>query len=103
LQVYSSVEGGKGRSGQLPLNMHGSAETNPNRQKNRMFCTLWYQFMLKYLVMGPIGFNEILIILVIILLLFGAKKIPELMRGMGKGMREFNDARNDKKEDPKPE
>ena len=44
--------------------------------------------------MGPIGFNEILIILVIILLLFGAKKIPELMRGVGKGMREFTDAKN---------
>ena len=43
--------------------------------------------------MGPIGFNEILIILVIILLLFGAKKIPELMRGVGKGVREFSDAR----------
>ncbi|MGN6164008.1 MAG: Sec-independent protein translocase subunit TatA/TatB [Flavisolibacter sp.] len=43
--------------------------------------------------MGPIGFNEILIILVIILLLFGAKKIPELMRGVGRGMREFNDAK----------
>jgi sec-independent protein translocase protein TatA len=40
-----------------------------------------------------LGFNEILIILAIILLLFGAKKIPELMRGMGKGMREFNDAK----------
>ena len=44
--------------------------------------------------MGPLGFNEILIILVIILLLFGAKKIPELMRGVGKGMREFSDAKN---------
>lgn len=44
--------------------------------------------------MGPLGFNEILIILVIILLLFGAKKIPELMRGVGKGMREFNEAKN---------
>jgi len=44
--------------------------------------------------MGPIGFNEILIILAIILLLFGAKKIPELMRGVGKGIREFSDAKN---------
>ena len=43
--------------------------------------------------MGPIGFNEILIILVIVLLLFGAKKIPELMRGVGKGIREFSDAK----------
>ena len=49
--------------------------------------------------MGPIGFNEILIILVIILLLFGAKKIPELMRGVGKGMREFTDAKNSARKD----
>lgn len=51
--------------------------------------------------MGPIGFNEILIILVIVLLLFGAKKIPELMRGVGKGMREFNDAKADSQKDIK--
>lgn len=44
--------------------------------------------------MGPLGFNEILIILVIVLLLFGGKKIPELMRGLGKGMREFNEAKS---------
>lgn len=44
--------------------------------------------------MGPLGFNEILIILVIVLLLFGGKKIPELMRGLGKGIREFNDAKS---------
>ncbi|HWJ26390.1 MAG TPA: twin-arginine translocase TatA/TatE family subunit [Flavisolibacter sp.] len=43
--------------------------------------------------MGPLGFNEILIILVIVLLLFGGKKIPELMRGLGRGIREFNDAK----------
>ena len=44
--------------------------------------------------MGPLGFNEILIILVIVLLLFGGRKIPELMRGLGKGIREFNDAKS---------
>ena len=44
--------------------------------------------------MGPLGFNEILIILLIVLLLFGGKKIPELMRGLGRVMREFNDAKN---------
>jgi sec-independent protein translocase protein TatA len=49
--------------------------------------------------MGPLGFNEILIILVIVLLLFGAKKIPELMRGVGKGMREFSDAKNNVKKE----
>jgi sec-independent protein translocase protein TatA len=45
--------------------------------------------------MGPIGFTEILIILAIVLLLFGAKKIPELMKGVGKGIREFSDAKKD--------
>jgi sec-independent protein translocase protein TatA len=44
--------------------------------------------------MGPFGFNEILIILVIVLLLFGAKKIPELMKGLGKGVREFKEAKD---------
>lgn len=44
--------------------------------------------------MGPLGFTEIAIILVIVLLLFGGKKIPELMRGLGKGIREFSDAKN---------
>ncbi len=44
--------------------------------------------------MGPLGFNEILIIFIIILLLFGGRKIPELMRGLGKGVREFNDAKS---------
>ena len=53
--------------------------------------------LLKLYIMGPIGFNEILIILVIILLLFGAKKIPDLMRGVGRGIREFSDAKNQEK------
>jgi len=44
--------------------------------------------------MGPLGFNEILVIMIIVLLLFGGKKIPELMRGLGRGVREFNDAKN---------
>ncbi|MEM7659376.1 MAG: twin-arginine translocase TatA/TatE family subunit [Bacteroidota bacterium] len=39
-----------------------------------------------------IGGQEIMIILFIVLLLFGAKKIPELARGLGKGIREFKDA-----------
>ena len=47
--------------------------------------------------MGPLGFNEILIIFIIILLLFGGRKIPELMRGLGRGIREFNDAKNNVK------
>lgn len=49
--------------------------------------------------MGNLGFQEILLIAVVILVLFGGRKIPEFMRGLGKGIREFNDAKiNVKKE-----
>lgn len=41
-----------------------------------------------------IGTQEVIIVAIIILLLFGGRKIPELMRGLGKGIREFNDAKN---------
>ena len=40
------------------------------------------------------GGGELIIILVVVLLLFGGKKIPELMRALGKGIREFNDAKS---------
>jgi sec-independent protein translocase protein TatA len=43
--------------------------------------------------MGPIGFTEFALIFGAVLLLFGGKKIPELMRGIGQGVREFNSAR----------
>lgn len=49
--------------------------------------------------LGMLGTNEIVIILVIVLLLFGGKKIPELMRGLGKGVREFNDAKTNVKKE----
>ncbi len=41
-----------------------------------------------------IGGSEIIFIVILILLLFGGKKIPELMRGMGKGMRSFKEGMN---------
>ena len=40
------------------------------------------------------GGMELIVILFVVLLLFGGKKIPELMRGIGKGIREFNSARS---------
>ncbi len=43
------------------------------------------------------GVTEMIIILVIILLLFGAKKIPELAKGLGKGIKEFKDAKDEAK------
>ena len=46
------------------------------------------------LLFGMPGGSEWILIIVALLLLFGGKKIPELMRGVGKGMREFKDAKN---------
>jgi sec-independent protein translocase protein TatA len=47
-----------------------------------------------FLILGMPGGSEWLLIFFAVLLLFGGKKIPELMRGVGRGIREFNDARN---------
>ena len=44
--------------------------------------------------MGNLGFQEILLIAVVVLVLFGGRKIPEFMKGLGRGVREFNDAKN---------
>lgn len=44
------------------------------------------------------GGSEWILIFIVVLLLFGGKKIPELMRGLGSGIREFNNAKNDVKE-----
>lgn len=43
-------------------------------------------------ILGGLGAPEIIIILVIVLLMFGGKKIPELMKGLGKGIKDFKDA-----------
>jgi sec-independent protein translocase protein TatA len=46
-----------------------------------------------------IGGQEMILILIVVLLLFGGRKIPELMRGLGRGVREFNDAKNNVKKE----
>ncbi len=56
-------------------------------------------YMLQPYLLGVLGTQEIIIILVVVLLLFGGKKIPELMRGLGRGVREFNDAKNNVKKE----
>ena len=50
--------------------------------------------MLNTTLLAALGGTEIAVILVIVLLLFGGKKIPELMRGLGKGMKEFKDGKD---------
>jgi sec-independent protein translocase protein TatA len=55
--------------------------------------------------MGFVGPWQIILIVVVVLLLFGGKKIPELMRGLGSGIKEFKDASKDdsKKDEEKKE
>lgn len=48
--------------------------------------------MLLSIFLGFVGPWQVVLIIAIVLLLFGGKKIPELMRGLGKGMKEFKDA-----------
>ena len=47
------------------------------------------------LFIGNLGTGEIIIFALVVLLLFGGKKIPELMRGLGKGVKSFKDGMND--------
>lgn len=51
----------------------------------------FYNIMNELLFIGNLGTGEIIIIALIVLLLFGGKKIPELMKGLGKGVKNFKD------------
>ena len=53
--------------------------------------------------MGMLGADKLIIILVVVLLLFGGTKIPEMMRGLGQGMKEFKKATRDDDEHSTPE
>jgi len=54
---------------------------------------------LNFLLLALPGGSEWILIFLAVVLLFGGKKIPELMRGIGKGIREFNDAKNSVKKE----
>lgn len=53
------------------------------------------------LFIGGLGMSEVLVIVLVVLLFFGGKKIPELMKGIGKGVRSFKDGMNDIEKDIK--
>lgn len=57
--------------------------------------------MTRLLFIGGIGMQEVLLIALIVLLFFGGKKIPELMKGLGKGVRSFKEGMNDVEKDIK--
>lgn len=56
--------------------------------------------MTNLLLIGGIGMQEVLLIALVILLFFGGKKIPELMKGLGKGMRSFKEGMNEVTKEP---
>ena len=51
------------------------------------------------LFIGGIGMQEVLLITLVVLLFFGGKKIPELMKGLGKGVRSFKEGMNEMKQE----
>ena len=53
--------------------------------------------------LGSIGFQELLIILFILLIIFGGKKLPELAQGLGKGIREFKKATREPEDEAPPQ
>lgn len=57
--------------------------------------------ILSSIFLGMLGPWQIALIVAVVLLLFGGKKIPELMRGLGSGIKEFKDASKEDEEDPK--
>ena len=51
-----------------------------------------------FLLLGNLGTGELVLIGMVVLLMFGGKKLPELMKGLGKGMKEFKEAQKDVQE-----
>lgn len=51
------------------------------------------------MILGVFGPWQVILIVAVVLLMFGGKKIPELMKGLGKGVKEFKDATNGKEEE----
>ena len=62
-----------------------------------------YNMYMDFLFIGGIGGSELLLIVFVLLLLFGGKKLPELMKGLGRGIRDFKDAVNSETEQIKAE
>lgn len=56
-------------------------------------------FLQSFFLLSPPGGTEWIFIIIAVLVLFGGRKIPEFMRGLGKGIREFNDAKTSVKKE----
>ncbi|MFN5318668.1 MAG: twin-arginine translocase TatA/TatE family subunit [Bacteroidia bacterium] len=59
--------------------------------------------MVQMVILGVVGPWQIVLVLAVILLMFGGKKLPQLMKGLGQGIREFKDAKDGKPNEELPE
>ncbi|MCF6365182.1 MAG: twin-arginine translocase TatA/TatE family subunit [Bacteroidales bacterium] len=59
--------------------------------------------MTLFIIAGMLGPWQIVLIVIVVILLFGGRKIPELMKGLGQGMKEFKNATKDMKKDKEDE
>ena len=85
----------------LPNYGNFSVTLHPQNQSNNTITTITHMYNLAIIPMflNNLGGWEWIIILLVILLLFGGKKIPELMRGLGKGVKSFKQGMNEVKEE----
>jgi|UPI00068A3117 sec-independent protein translocase protein TatA len=79
----------------LGYRFHKKRLTNNSFKSDLLNKLCLRSFLLKTKSMGRLGTTEILLIILAIILLFGGKKIPELMKGIGNGIKEFKKASND--------
>lgn len=75
-----------------------SQKPNLSKEKNKFMLSILPK---PILLLSMPGGSEWILILLVVLLFFGGKKIPDLMRGIGKGVKEFNDAKDNMKKEIK--
>ena len=75
----------------ITVNFEPESENKILSKKNKLMLSI---FLKPVLLLSMPGGSEWVLILLVVLLFFGGKKIPDLMRGIGKGVREFNDAKD---------
>lgn len=93
-QIRSNIGKNVGKNPQVMLSL--ARITDPRQQTSKdLFLISGMTNFIRYLKvekMGNFGATEIILILLVVILLFGARKIPELMKGIGQGMKEFKKA-----------